>query len=345
MKRLGISLLVCGFFFSPLWRQVRLRIHTAIQAGTLRLVPASVRPPAESEATVRKRLNEKVIEANGIPDHLVGSFPNQGNPNPIREQAYEIKVPDNPQMSRNITYMMGSGGRPIHVFGITLDGVFFEPYAGEFWQGNRQWQYEPLGGAINLGLDENHAHVQPTGLYHYHGIPTGLMKRLGFRRGEHSPLIGWAADGFPIYARYGYTDPLDAQSAITDLRPSYQLIPGDRPSEPYGPGGRHDGAFVRDYRFVDGSGNLDECNGRFCVTPEFPEGTYAYFLTEAWPVIPRAFRGEPVDLKEQANLAEMGPGGGGSRGNRPGPRPGAGPPPGGPKGFPPPFGGKGKRPF
>jgi hypothetical protein len=42
---------------------------------------------------------------------------------------------------------------------------------------------------------------------------------------------------------------------------------------------------------------LDECNGRFTVTPEFPNGTYAYFLTRDWPVIPRAFRGKPTDIK------------------------------------------------
>ncbi|MBU6180830.1 MAG: YHYH protein, partial [Verrucomicrobia bacterium] len=96
------------------------------------------------------------------------------------------------------------------------------------------------------------------------------------------------------------------------------------------PGGRHDGAFVQDYECVAGSGDLDECNGRFCLTPEFPEGTYAYFLTDEWPVIPRAFRGSPVSLRAEGPPGGFGgPGGPEGRGPR---GPGG---PGGPGGPPP----------
>jgi hypothetical protein len=59
------------------------------------------------------------------------------------------------------------------------------------------------------------------------------------------------------------------------------------------PGGRYDGTFTADYEYVPGMGDLDECNGRRCITPDFPQGTYAYFLTEDWPVIPRRYRGTP----------------------------------------------------
>ena len=45
------------------------------------------------------------------------------------------------------------------------------------------------------------------------------------------------------------------------------------------------------------AGTLDECNGRFSVTPEFPAGTYAYFLTTEWPVVPRQFRGTPTQVR------------------------------------------------
>ena len=54
-----------------------------------------------------------------------------------------------------------------------------------------------------------------------------------------------------------------------------------------------DGTFVADYEYVDGLGDLDECNGRECVTPEFPDGTYAYFLTDEWPWVPTYLRGTP----------------------------------------------------
>ena len=202
-----------------------------------------------------------------------------------------------------------------------------EPGTAEFWQGDRNsgWNYEALGGAVALGLDTNYAHVQPDGHYHYHGIPTGLMNRLGYKQGQHSPMIGWAADGFPIYAVYGYTNPNDSTSGAVELKTSYRLKNGSRPRGNEGPGGKYDGAFVEDYEYFAGLGDLDECNGRFCVTPEFPEGIYAYFLTKEWPVIPRAFRGEPVPLKKPGNA---GPGGG----RRPPFPPPGGPPPGGPRG-------------
>ncbi len=299
------------------------RFHTTNRAGMLLLQPATQQPPAESEVSIRDRGTKKSIRANSIPDHLVGQFPNAGNPNTIREQQIDILIPEDPRPAREVTYMHGSQRAP-KVFGITLDGVLMEPGAAEVWKNNRFWQYEPLSGAIDLGLDENHAHVQPTGLYHYHGLPTGLMSRLGFQEGAHSPLIGWAADGYPIYVRYGYSDPQDPSSGIVDLTSSYQLKVGDRPAEPNGPGGTYDGAFIRDYEWVQGSGDLDECNGRFCVTPDFPEGTYAYFMTDAWPVIPRAWRGTPIDMVPK--------GGGGGMGR----------PPGGPHPHPPHGSGKGK---
>ena len=89
----------------------------------------------------------------------------------------------------------------------------------------------------------------------------------------HSPIIGWAFDGFPIYGPYGYAD--REGGAVKRMETSYELrvdVSGIRPPS-YG-----SGMFIEDYKFV-GKGDLDEFNGRFCKTPEFPNGTYAYFLT------------------------------------------------------------------
>jgi hypothetical protein len=92
---------------------------------------------------------------------------------------------------------------------------------------------------------------------------------------NHSNIIGWAFDGNPIYGPYGYTDGDDIQSGISLITPSYSLDTSsvvDRPStSTFAPG-----FFIEDYKFND-SGNLDVHNGRFCKTPEFPNGTYAYF--------------------------------------------------------------------
>ena len=51
-----------------------------------------------------------------------------------------------------------------------------------------------------------------------------------------------------------------------------------RPASEKDPGGKYDGTFTRDYVYERGSGDLDECNGRFTVTKEYPEGIYAYFF-------------------------------------------------------------------
>jgi hypothetical protein len=198
-------------------------------------------------------------------------------------------VPLKPSIAGTITPL----GR--RAFGIGVNGVPFDPGAAEWYLGNQEgnWQYEPLSGAIALGLDGNHAHVQPSGAYHYHGLPTLLLQDLDLQSTRHSPLVGWAADGFPIYALYGYQNSSDPTSKVVLLQSGYQLRAGKRPSGKGNPGGSYDGTFVQDYAFRGGLGRLDECNGRFTVTPEFPQGTYAYFLTENWPVIPRCYKGTP----------------------------------------------------
>ena len=246
----------------------------------------------------------RYITANGIPNHRHGDFPNRGNPNTIRAQSYTFRVPLHPRLAGNVTLL---GMNP---FGVAINGVPFDPGAAEWWNNDPTsgWQYEALSGKINLGMDQNNAHVQPNGAYHYHGLPTGLIDQLG--DGKRMVLIGYAADGFPIYERYGYTLAKDLRSSIKVLRSSYQVKHGTRPN---GPGNRYDGTFVQDYNYVAGSGDLDECNGRTGVTPEFLNGTYYYVITAEFPFIPRCFRGTPDD-----SFKRRGPG---PRGRPPGPRP------------------------
>jgi hypothetical protein len=77
------------------------------------------------------------------------------------------------------------------------------------------------------------------------------------------------------------------------MKSSYQLKKGARPTEENGPGGSYDGRFTQDFEFVRGRGDLDECNGRFGKTPEFPDGTYYYCISAEFPFVPRMWRGEP----------------------------------------------------
>lgn len=222
------------------------------------------------------------ITANGLPNHATGAFPNAHNPNSIRQQSYSYLLPAAPKKTSTSTYNVPQA------FGIAINGVIFDPYAAEWWQRNPRsgWQLNALSPDVNLGLDSSHAHVQPSGAYHYHGIPDGLVATLDARK--HSPLIGWAGDGFPIYLNRGYKKAKDAKSGVKTLKSSWRLKSGTRPS---GPGGSFDGMYEEDYHFVSGAGDLDKANGRFQVTPEYPNGSYCYILTASYPVIPRRFVG------------------------------------------------------
>lgn len=108
---------------------------------------------------------------------------------------------------------------------------------------------------------------------------------------QHSPLIGFAYDGFPIYGAYGYKN-ADGTGGIKRIQSGYQLrniaerthwadgtdvADGPAVSSTYSLG-----YFREDYEFVSHAGQdeyLDASNGRFCVTPEYPNGTYCYFAT------------------------------------------------------------------
>lgn len=294
-----------------------------------------------NEVKIEVRDGYRYITSNGIPDHEPGQFPNAGNPNTISPQRYAFRVPEKPTAAEGGTGSAGwgqdgsggglvtsgpgrmPGGRPAPppLFGVAINGVPFDPGTAEFWNNDPMsgWHFDALSGRIDLGVDENNGHVQPNGAYHYHGLPTGLIRRVA--RDNTMTLVGYAADGFPIYAQMGYVDPGDLKSGIRAMHSSYQLREGKRPSADGGPGGVYDGTFVEDFIYVGGSGDLDEFNGRTGVTEEYPGGTYYYVLTREFPFVPRLFRGEA-----DPSFARQGPDGGlwgpgGPRGRLGGPRP------------------------
>ena len=91
----------------------------------------------------------------------------------------------------------------------------------------------------------------------------------------HSPIVGWAYDGNPIYGPYGFEN-IDGTGKISNMKSGYNLakIQKGRPSYDSFP----NGFFTNDYIFTN-DGDLDIHNGRFCVTPDYPNGVYAYFCT------------------------------------------------------------------
>ncbi len=248
----------------------------------------------------------RIITANNIPDHMVGLFgnvPGSLNPNAISAQSSSYEISLNPTANASFVSLLGTGagpnGGPQYSFGVLLNGVELDPIAAEPWPHtgamgpnvNWEWNLEALN--VQIGLDCNSAHVQPNGKYHYHGKPTLYLDDLNTSSTEMT-LIGYAADGFPIYYKYAYSNASDNGSAIKAMTSSYQLKAGERPGDgDTAPCGGYTGVYSNDYEFVNGLGTLDEANGRTGVTPEYPGGTYYYVLTDEFPSIPRYLRGTP----------------------------------------------------
>src|SRR6185369_14950428 len=106
---------------------------------------------------------ERIVKANGWPDHVPGQFPRKGNPNRISSQNYNFTIPLNPQVAETATPVRHT------LFGVAVNGVPFYPATADFWNNDPSsgWNYEAKSGYLDLGLDEHNAHVQPTGAYHY----------------------------------------------------------------------------------------------------------------------------------------------------------------------------------
>jgi YHYH protein len=235
--------------------------------------------------------------ANGIPGHQVGVFPNASNPNPISEQKVAFSASLSP------VALSGPGG-PAREAVMGLNGVKFDPATAGTCSdgisaashcrlapgGGGTWNIEALGqDSFDFGEDMNNAHVQPGGIYHYHGVPTGLLSQAA-RDGREMALVGWAADGFPVYARYGFSGSSQIGGQLRKMETSYRLKQIPDPGRP-SPSVISMGAFTQDWEYVAGLGDLDECNGRFGTTPEFPEGIYHYYTTDNYPYVQRCVKG------------------------------------------------------
>ena len=241
------------------------------------------------------------LTANGLPNHAVGAFPNAGNPNTIAAQSISFSATLTPVKGTTNKSIGGPGGSSV----MSLAGVKFDPgTAGtcpsnmtsasscNLANGTDTWRIEALGQTtFNFGVDSNNAHVQPTGEYHYHGMPEGLLTNAGASDSNRKMvLVGWAGDGFPVYARYCYSSAMDATSALKVCTGSYvkdTVADAGRPSTSLVPLG----AFVSDWNYSAGSGDLDDCNGRTGVTPEFPSGIYYYMATDTYPFFSRCIKG------------------------------------------------------
>ncbi|MEO1646062.1 MAG: YHYH protein, partial [Chloroflexota bacterium] len=221
-----------------------------------------------------------IFTSNGIPNHDM----NDANTfaTPVSEQSKVYRVTKKPQHNSQTTAIS-----PQYDNAILLNGVKIDLLSGGCFTmrlGCRDetipWRYNAMSPVSFLKTDSHNAHTQPNGEYHYHGNPHALFDDRDNSR--ISPVIGFAADGFPIFGSY-----FDDNGSIRKALSSYQLKSGERPSGEGSPGGTYDGEFNDDYEYIEGSGDLDECNGMTV------DGVYGYYITDSYPYALGCFRGTP----------------------------------------------------
>ena len=130
-----------------------------------------------------------IMESQGYPNHPTAVFPNSGNPNSIRVQKFTFRLPLVPKLAGKITRL------PMGPIGTALNGVvFFNPYEME--------GMNAVEGYSEVWLDSCCGHPQQSGVYHYHKYPNCVKSPFKDDGKGHSPILGFAFDGFPLYGPY-----------------------------------------------------------------------------------------------------------------------------------------------
>lgn len=225
-----------------------------------------------------------VFSTNMIPNH---DFNDGGNafPNEVSAQDVQFEVTKTPTAAAQSTALSLTVDNAIMLNGVKVDLLA----AACFGIGNEKvgcndidqpWRFDPMFAANGFRVDSHNAHSQADGSYHYHGSPNALFH--DDDDSAESPVVGFAADGFPIFGSY-----FDDNGTIRKAVSSYQLRQGTRPSGDGEPGGSYDGTYRDDYEYVAESGDLDACNGMTL------NGVYGYFITEGYPYVMACFTGTP----------------------------------------------------
>jgi hypothetical protein len=304
-------------------------------------------------AQVLYSANWVYVRASDLPSYVAGPWLNpQGVPGQLwpTNQHLINRFPRTPSAQSGTKTISGTGYSGLYVDGIAVfnftDGKAWNPTNQAAVNGphNRATYYwhrnAPVGEGFNF--DYGLGHQNPGGVYHTHQQPVALRYQLGdhvdFNSSTknytessstnlaHSPILGWAYDGYPIYGPYGYSVSNDASSGIRRMVSGYVIRDGRNgtdnltnnlttipawyarfrqahfggaysttttQSRPSVGGTNTLGTYAEDYDYYGDLTNpatgqlyvvgtntfdLDEYNGRWCVTPEYPGGTYAYFL-------------------------------------------------------------------
>ena len=226
--------------------------------------------------------NRCTFQTNNIPNHDfndgASSFVNN-----VSAQANTLTITTTPNKAANNTALSLTYDNAILLNGVKVDllpAACFGVGDGKIGCNNinQPWRYDPAFDATTFRIDTHNAHTQANGEYHYHGKPNALYE--DGNANATSPLIGFAADGFPIYGPY-----FEKEANIRKALSSYQLKVGNRPTGSENPQGAYDGTFRDDYEYVEGAGDLDECNGMTI------DGVYGYYITDGFPYVLNCFKG------------------------------------------------------
>ena len=138
---------------------------------------------------IRHDASALIIDSQGYPNHPTAIFPNSGNPNRIRVQDFHFRLPLEPRLAESITRV------PMGPIGMALNGVvFFNPFeAGGM---------NAIEGYSEVWLDSCCGHPQQHGVYHYHKYPSCVKSPFADDGERHSPVLGFAFDGFPVHGPY-----------------------------------------------------------------------------------------------------------------------------------------------
>jgi hypothetical protein len=254
------------------------------------------------------------VSTKGIPSYPVGPYLDR-NPNQAGDQNAIFKFPLNPVVNSGTKTATGGGNIGVFINGVAL----FDYRDGVSWSFSLDKQQGGPGGGMGDGVWNRDAIIaeragfdcakgHPAGTnYHHHQNPSAFKLDLtvlstvcnlydsdGLYKidsTKHSPLLGFAYDGFPIYGAYGYKN-TDATGGIARIKSGYQLrnittrtVWADGTDVLDGPPVNATyplGFFREDYEYIARAGQadyLDVHNGRFCKTPEYPNGIYCYFAS------------------------------------------------------------------